>query len=74
MKPALQKAIATIMQALGEYEQGAMTGGAPGTEAEAPGDMPAEGEEAQHACPECAAGTCENPDHASNEEYDQMMT
>lgn len=77
MTPALKNAIATIMQELGKFESSAMGGGDKVMEIEV---EPAsthlmEGEEGkQHACPECAAGTCTNPDHASDEEYAEMMT
>lgn len=77
MTPALKNAIATIMQELGKFESNAMGGGDKVMEIEV---EPAsthlmEGEEGkQHACPECAAGTCTNPDHASDEEYAEMMT
>lgn len=75
MTPALKNAISTIMQELGKYESRAMGGGdkVMEIEVEPAATHLAEGEEGQHACPECATGTCSNPDHASDEEYDQMM-
>lgn len=82
MSPALAKAIQVIQQELGKYEHNAMTGGGGDQkvveiEVEPASTHLAEGEDdggGQHACPDCAAGTCTNPDHASDEEYDQMMT
>lgn len=81
MTPALKNAITTIMNELGKYEHNAMTGGKDQKvveiEVEPASTHLAEGEDdgdGQHACPDCAAGTCTNPDHASDEEYDQMMT
>lgn len=78
MKPALKRAIDTIMQELGKYESNAMGGGGDKVveiEVEPASTHLMEGEEVeQHACPECAAGTCTNPDHASDEEYAEMMT
>lgn len=84
MTPALKNAIQVILKEIGNFEgrsMGAMKGGdgddkVVEMEVEPASTHAAEvagGEEGQPDCPECAAGTCENPDHASAEEYDQMM-
>jgi hypothetical protein len=79
MTPALKAAISTIMQELGKYESSAMGGGGGGNdkvveiEVEPASTHLAEGEEGgQHSCPECAAGTCENPDHMGEDEYAEV--
>lgn len=78
MSPALMKAIQTIQQELGKYESNAM-GGKGGQvveiEVEPSATHLAEGEDdGGEECADCAAGTCDNPDHVPDEEYDQMMT
>lgn len=74
MTPALKNAIATIMQELGKYESNAMGGGKAVVEIEPASTHMAEGGDDDGGCPDCAAGTCTNPDHASDDELDQMMT
>jgi hypothetical protein len=66
MNPAVQKAIQTIMQALGGAESRAMGGQAapPEPHAEPDGD---------EMCPECAAGTCDNPDHMDDSSKAAML-
>lgn len=68
MKPEVQQAIQTIMQALGGAEAQAMGGGGGDKvveiEVEPASTHLMEGEDdGKAACPECAAGTCDNPDH-----------
>lgn len=69
MSPAMKAAIQTIMQEIGAFEgreMGRMRGGSPEkveTEVE-----PAGGQEDGEMCPACAAGTCDDPDHLSDDE------
>lgn len=80
MTPALKNAIQTIMKEIGAYEgreMGAMRGNGDKVvevemEVEPASTHLAEveaGAEGEQGCPECAAGTCENPDHMSEDEY-----
>ena len=72
MKPAVQQAIQTIMQALGGAESAAMGGGKVlELEVEPAATHLMEGEES--ACPACAAGTCDNPDHMDESSKAAML-
>ena len=72
MNPAVQKAMETIMQALGSAESAAMGGGkAVEIEVEPAATHLMEGEES--ACPECVAGACDNPDHMDESSRAAML-
>jgi hypothetical protein len=76
MTPALKNAIQVIMKEIGQFEgreMGRMRGGGGDKVVEVEVEPAATHAAEQHACPECATGECTNPDHASDEEYDQMM-
>lgn len=68
MTPAVKRAVQIIMQEIGKAEGGAMEA------MRAPPAGPEVGAETGEAeeCPECAAGTCDNPDHMAPEEMDGL--
>ncbi len=72
MNPAVQKAMQTIMQARVSAESAAMGGGkVVEIEVEPAATHLMEGEES--TCPECAAGTCDNPDHMDESSKAAML-
>lgn len=69
MKPEVQRAIQVIMQEIGKAEGSAMAKmREPPPHAEPDGDEAPMPEE----CPECAAGTCTNPEHLSDDEMGEV--
>lgn len=74
MNAAVQQAIKTIMDALGQHESNAMAGAGKVVEIEVEPAAThlAEGEESGEACPMCAAGTCDDPAHMAPEDMEKM--
>lgn len=65
MSPALQAALKTIIAEITKAD-------AEGLKAPKAMKVEAEGEPGEAACPECAAGTCTDPEHMSEEDMAAM--